>query len=123
MGHSFTHRGGFYPASVIQALLPLLPLLLPPQEEDFPLTGLPVQDAVVDAIYAEENIQVMETLDELVNGIGPRLTSSSNLQEASRARSTHRERNGRQGYSSGRCLGTFAGPKTLFPTLRQLSHL
>ncbi|HBF22349.1 MAG TPA: hypothetical protein DDW23_00915 [Planctomycetes bacterium] len=68
---------------MIQALLPLLPLLLAPQEEDFPLTGLPVQDAVVDAIYAEENIQVMETLDELVNGIGPRLSSSSNLQEAS----------------------------------------
>jgi carboxypeptidase Q len=81
-GCRFLHGGGFYPSSVIQALLPFLPLLLAPQEETHPLTGLPIHDPVVDAIYAEEDIQVMETLDALVNGIGPRLTSSLNLQEA-----------------------------------------
>ena len=47
-----------------------------------PLTGLPERDSVVDAIYAVEELQVMDHLDELVNGIGPRLTSSTNLTEA-----------------------------------------
>ncbi|HEX9792554.1 MAG TPA: M20/M25/M40 family metallo-hydrolase [Planctomycetota bacterium] len=50
----------------------------------FPLTGLPVDDPVVDAIFAESaaNSRVMEWLDELSEGIGPRLTSSRNLTEA-----------------------------------------
>ncbi|MDP7062291.1 MAG: hypothetical protein QF489_05080, partial [Planctomycetota bacterium] len=48
------------------------------------LTGLPSQDPIVDAIYAttDEELQVEEILTELVEGIGPRLTSSKNLTEA-----------------------------------------
>jgi hypothetical protein len=53
-------------------------------QESLPLTGLPADDAVVNAIYAipDEQLEVMQHLDELVNGIGPRLTSSRNLTEA-----------------------------------------
>ena len=48
------------------------------------LTGLEASDAVVDAIYAidDADLQVMNVLDELSNGIGARLTSSKNLTEA-----------------------------------------
>ena len=48
------------------------------------LTGLDASDAVVDAIYAidDADLQVMNVLDELSNGIGARLTSSKNLTEA-----------------------------------------
>jgi len=48
------------------------------------LTGLDTTDAVVDAIYAisDADLRVMDVLDELSNGIGPRLTSSKNLTEA-----------------------------------------
>jgi len=77
-------------------LFALLALLLPavtlpaqtPTEASAPavgvVTGLPAQDAVVDAIYAvpDEDLQVMDLLDQLSNGIGPRLTSSKNLTEA-----------------------------------------
>ena len=74
----------------MRSLLPLLILgalpasLLAQQAADatYALTGLPIEDPVVDAIYAVEETQVMEHLDELVNGIGPRLTSSTNLTEA-----------------------------------------
>jgi carboxypeptidase Q len=47
-----------------------------------PNTGLPAQDSVVDQIFAVEEIQAMDHLSELVDGIGPRLTSSDNLTEA-----------------------------------------
>ncbi|MBC8370353.1 MAG: M20/M25/M40 family metallo-hydrolase [Planctomycetes bacterium] len=48
------------------------------------LTGLSDNDAVVNSIYSitEDNLEVMSILDELSNGIGPRLTSSQNLTEA-----------------------------------------
>ncbi|MBT3711388.1 MAG: hypothetical protein HOG19_18230, partial [Gammaproteobacteria bacterium] len=48
------------------------------------LTGLSPSDPVVDAIYSitDADLQVMDVLDELSNGIGPRLTSSKNLTEA-----------------------------------------
>jgi carboxypeptidase Q len=69
------------------ARLLLLPVLAAPafaQSSMLPITGLPADDAVVNAIYAipDEEMQVMAILDELVNGIGPRLTSSTNLTEA-----------------------------------------
>ncbi len=69
-------------------LLPLLtlPLLLgaATAQEVGPVTGLPLNDPVCEAILAEaaEANQVMEHLHELVNGIGPRLTSSSACTEA-----------------------------------------
>ncbi|MDA1261199.1 MAG: M20/M25/M40 family metallo-hydrolase, partial [Planctomycetota bacterium] len=65
------------------ARLLLLPLLAAPAFAQS-VTGLPEQDPVVDAIYAipDEDMQVMAILDELSNGIGPRLTSSTNLTEA-----------------------------------------
>lgn len=49
-----------------------------------PVTGLLIEDPVVNAILAEanDNGQVMQILDELVNGIGPRLSSSTKLTEA-----------------------------------------
>ncbi len=74
------------------ALLPLLlaPLLAtapalaaPAQDASNPVTGLPAQDSVVDAIFAAEELQVMEHLATLSEGIGPRLTSSNNLTRAS----------------------------------------
>ena len=48
------------------------------------VTGLPLEDPVVDAIWAipDEEMQVMALLDELSNGIGPRLSSSRKLTEA-----------------------------------------
>lgn len=77
-------------------LFPLLALLIPavqapaqtPTESVAPavgaVTGLPVDDAVVNAIYAvsDDDILVMDWLDQLSNGIGPRLTSSKKLTEA-----------------------------------------
>ncbi|MFT7516653.1 MAG: carboxypeptidase Q [Myxococcota bacterium] len=53
-------------------------------QQDASLTGLSPSDPVVDAIYAidDADLQVMNILDELSNGIGPRLTSSKNLTEA-----------------------------------------
>lgn len=73
-----------------QILLPLLcavslPLSsLSAQTEGLPHTGLPASDPVVDAIYglADSDLQVEDLLDQLSNGIGPRLTSSQSLQEA-----------------------------------------
>jgi len=49
-----------------------------------PNTGLPATDSVVDAVYAipDEEMQVTDILDQLSNGIGPRLTSSQSLTEA-----------------------------------------
>ena len=47
-----------------------------------PNTGLPLDDAVVSQIYSAQDLQVMDHLAELVDGIGPRLTSSDNLTEA-----------------------------------------
>ena len=47
-----------------------------------PLTGLPADDPVVNAVWTTPDLQVMSHLDELVYGIGPRLTSSTNLTEA-----------------------------------------
>ena len=55
---------------------------VPLTSEIGPATGLPSVDSVVDAIWAEQDLQVMDHLDELANGIGPRLTTSKNLQEA-----------------------------------------
>jgi len=74
----------------MRSLLPLLILgALPASisaqqatDATYDLTGLPIRDSVVDAIYSVEETQVMEHLDELVNGIGARLTSSTNLTEA-----------------------------------------
>ncbi len=68
-------------------MLASLALLLSfPQEstEPWPVTGLPREDLVCEAILAEaeKDNQVMDHLRELVDGIGPRLTSSSNLSEA-----------------------------------------
>jgi len=53
-------------------------------QEKGPVTGLPLEDPTVEAIWALEDAdsRVMEILDELANGIGPRLTSSRNLTEA-----------------------------------------
>ncbi len=67
------------------ASLLLLPLLAAPvRAQSASVTGLPQKDAVVDAIYAipDAEMKVMGILDELANGIGPRLTSSTNLTEA-----------------------------------------
>lgn len=49
-----------------------------------PNTGLPITDSVVDAVYAipDKEMQVTDILDQLSNGIGPRLTSSTSLTEA-----------------------------------------
>ncbi|MDP6964247.1 MAG: M20/M25/M40 family metallo-hydrolase, partial [Planctomycetota bacterium] len=49
-----------------------------------PLAAQQTSDPVVDSIYAlkDDQLKVMATLDELSNGIGPRLTSSKNLTEA-----------------------------------------
>ncbi|MHC4823097.1 MAG: M28 family metallopeptidase [Planctomycetota bacterium] len=49
-----------------------------------PFTGLAESDPVVDAVYAipDEEMQATDILDQLSNGIGPRLTSSQNLTEA-----------------------------------------
>ena len=46
-----------------------------------PNTGLPITDSVVDAVYAipDKEMQVTDILDQLSNGIGPRLTSSTSL--------------------------------------------
>lgn len=54
------------------------------QAETWAVTGLPREDAVCAAILAEaeKGNLVMEHLRELVDGIGPRLTSSTNLTEA-----------------------------------------
>lgn len=53
-------------------------------QEILPVTGLPAEDPVCAAILAEaaRDNQVTRHLDELVNGIGPRLTSSSQLTAA-----------------------------------------
>jgi carboxypeptidase Q len=50
----------------------------------FLLFLIPTSDPVVDAILKEgrEQSRVMEHLDHLVNKIGPRLTSSTNLTRA-----------------------------------------
>ena len=72
----------------MKSLSPLLalPLLLTaaPAQETGPLTGLPLHDEVCEAILAEaaEGNLVMQHLDQLVNGIGPRLTSSTACTEA-----------------------------------------
>ena len=69
-------------------LTPLLalPLLLTaaPAQDAGPVTGLPLNDPVCEAILAEaeKDNQVMQHLHELVNGIGPRLTSSTACTEA-----------------------------------------
>ncbi len=73
------------PAHLILPWSACLLLGAPAAAQDLlPLTGLPADDAVVNAIYAipDEQLEVMQHLDELVNGIGPRLTSSRNLTEA-----------------------------------------
>ncbi|MAW60347.1 MAG: hypothetical protein CMJ94_05875 [Planctomycetes bacterium] len=64
----------------------LLPLaLLAPTasaQEALPVTGLPAEDPVTQAILHAEDLQVMDHLEELSEGIGPRLTSSDKLTEA-----------------------------------------
>ena len=64
----------------------LLPLsLLAPlagAQEALPVTGLPAEDPVVQEILNTVDIQVMDHLEELSEGIGPRLTSSDSLTEA-----------------------------------------
>jgi hypothetical protein len=73
------------PVSALEsaAFLPALPQADAAQASDtLPLTGLPSDDPVVDAIWQMGELQVMDHLDELVNGIGPRLTSSTLLTEA-----------------------------------------
>ena len=66
------------------AILPPLAAQEAGTVESASLTGLPTQDPVVDAIYgiADEDLLVMQTLQELVEGIGPRLSSSDRLTEA-----------------------------------------
>lgn len=75
------------PSRILLSLLcaAFLPLTsLSAQSEGLPHTGLPASDPVVDAIYgvADGDMQVEDLLDQLSNGIGPRLTSSQSLQEA-----------------------------------------
>jgi hypothetical protein len=67
----------------LRLLLPLA-LLAPTAvaQESLPLTGLPIEDRVVHEILHTEDIQVMDHLNELSEGIGPRLTSSDSLTEA-----------------------------------------
>ncbi len=67
----------------LRLLLPLA-LLAPTAaaQDSMPLTGLPVEDRVVHEILHTEDIQVMDHLNELSEGIGPRLTSSDSLTEA-----------------------------------------
>jgi carboxypeptidase Q len=67
----------------LRLLLPLV-LLAPTAaaQDSLPLTGLPVDDRVVHEILHTEDIQVMNHLNELSEGIGPRLTSSDSLTEA-----------------------------------------
>jgi len=67
----------------LRLLLPLA-LLAPTAaaQDSLPLTGLPVEDRVVHEILHTEDIQVMDHLNELSEGIGPRLTSSDSLTEA-----------------------------------------
>jgi carboxypeptidase Q len=52
------------------------------QDSGMPITGLPQTDPTVDHLFALEDLQVMDHLSQLVDGIGPRLTSSDNLTEA-----------------------------------------
>jgi len=59
-----------------------LTLPLAAQDAALPVTGLPAEDPVTSAILDSSELQVMEHLTELVEGIGPRLTSSDNLTEA-----------------------------------------
>ena len=58
----------------LRLLLPLA-LLAPTAaaQDSLPLTGLPVEDRVVHEILNTEDIQVMNHLTELSEGIGPRL--------------------------------------------------
>ena len=73
--------------TLLAALLPLSTLAAQTASDAslMPNTGLPASDSVVDAVYAipDEEMQVTDILDQLSNGIGPRLTSSSSLMEAS----------------------------------------
>ncbi|MCH2100723.1 MAG: M20/M25/M40 family metallo-hydrolase [Planctomycetes bacterium] len=67
----------------LRLLLPLSLLApLAAAQEVLPVTGLPTEDPVVLEILNTEDIQVMEHLAELSEGIGPRLTSSDSLTEA-----------------------------------------
>ncbi len=65
-------------------LIAFAPLLQTPAAPTWPTTGLAKDDPVCSAILveAENGNQVMQHLSELVDGIGPRLTSSTNLTEA-----------------------------------------
>ncbi|MDA0667826.1 MAG: M20/M25/M40 family metallo-hydrolase [Planctomycetota bacterium] len=77
----------FLAPALLAAILPLSTLAAQTASDAslMPNTGLPVSDSVVDAVYAipDEEMQVTDILDQLSNGIGPRLTSSSSLMEAS----------------------------------------
>lgn len=70
----------------MRALRFLLPLLLATPtlvaQEALPVTGLPSEDSVSAEILSTDDIQVMNHLIELSEGIGPRLTSSDSLTEA-----------------------------------------
>ena len=74
-------------SSLLAALLPLSALSAQTASDAsiMPNTGLPSSDSVVDAVYAipDAEMQVTDILDQLSNGIGPRLTSSQSLMEAS----------------------------------------
>ncbi|MFK5956921.1 MAG: M20/M25/M40 family metallo-hydrolase [Planctomycetota bacterium] len=71
---------------LLAATLPLSTLSAQTAEDAslLPNTGLPMTDSVVDAVYAipDDAMQVSDLLDQLSNGIGPRLTSSASLTEA-----------------------------------------
>ncbi|RMH04649.1 MAG: M20/M25/M40 family metallo-hydrolase [Planctomycetota bacterium] len=71
------------PASLLPLAGTLLAVPLPGQDPG-PITGLAPTDPVCESIRAlpDEELRVTEWLDELVNGIGPRLTSSSACTEA-----------------------------------------
>lgn len=66
-----------------KSLLPLLLLAAPAAaQEALPVTGLPADDPVAEHVLTTPDIQVMQHLEELSEGIGPRLTSSDSLTEA-----------------------------------------
>ena len=68
---------------LLRLILPLSLLApLAGAQEALPVTGLPSEDPVVQEILNTEDVQVMDHLTELSEGIGPRLTSSDNLTEA-----------------------------------------
>ncbi len=72
------------PLLALAALAPTAPAAQRAAPEGLPVSGLPAEDPVTAWVWSlpDEEVRVMDHLEELVDGIGPRLTSSSNLEEA-----------------------------------------